>query len=606
MDVFIQQLGQLTKTTAVTSHCKHVAVKLIRRFKNGTQGKLELRYLLEDLLNSLPPVVPTDNVESYSSIRAFAKLMSGGNVDVPLKPKRPASIDASSLVNGTSKRTRAQEVQDDQQGLELALRNAQLLYDLFNSIDNFQSSKRNISLSQLLGRAISGEDGKIIQKSNNLIDENGQLFIQPLKSAIGAFLPPPPRGQSLREELETLLPLSHVTLSEPSADLLEGLTDILGRLCAPIRDAQVRALRDTIASIREYTSIGMDKNKIRETVNIALKQLENLITDMQQDLHLFKLGITVSTADEAELRQMVRQEAMKREKDIITRLYRTPLQETLSWIRSSRQNTLEAAPELKTKGIDGAAAATGGAGFYKKELASALVEALFMSQPVTVRQLGNNGRLHDNTAGSPTNTNFIPPILHLAVGHLVQAQNRLQAFTIIATLNAIIPASASSSSSTRGAAITLSWSERVWHLLNSEIQPQFQDHTSKEDQDVNADSGNGVHLANIADEVIKVIQEDATRMTTSDETKIRQSVDRMLRLEDPVFRLLHRRLKNSLFDALIARTTITPQKTVAGGGVDRLEVKGFSVMPLPQEMAVTYRHLCSIIDWACECWEVAS
>lgn len=609
MDVFVRQLKELTNPSSkegptASDHCKRVAVKLLRRFQYGTRGTLELRYLLEDLLQSLPDPVADASTgtpatkDPYKELRAFAELITSDNgIDLPLKakPKRPASIDAAGLVDNTKR----SKVDGSSEGtsLQTELANLQLLYDLFNGLSRYSaSSTSSLSISQLLSQALSAESAEGGGSNTTLVTNGasgsrGQpLNTSRLKQSIEALLPPLLRGQTLRDRVDdsfSKAPLSGTITSDapnkPLVDFLEGITDILARLCAPIRDEQVKAIKEAISSCREYLSLGADRVKLEEAVENAKNQVQKLVDDMQHDLHLFKLGITVATTNEEELRAAIKQEAMDRERKIITRLYGNPLDRTRLWMQNI-------APSIKAPKSDG---------MQRSDLVSCLVEAMFKPQPLTI-QVRSPSNAPSASIGIATtqDLNVVPPIFHLATKHLFVSQNRLQAFTILATLNTIVPSSlqnqTTNASSASVAIATSTWSERVWTLLNSDMLDDDGNTTSVD--------GNASHvkIANLADEIVRVINEGRSEKSSSagrglDEENIRSSVDRMLRLEDRVFALLHSRLKNALVEAL---------RSTDGVKRNEIQVKGFNLPPLPVEMGITVRQLRGMIDWAFESWKL--
>ncbi|KAK9895365.1 hypothetical protein P389DRAFT_172965 [Cystobasidium minutum MCA 4210] len=604
MDVFVQQLKELTKpqnaqTSIVSDHCRHVAIKLLRRFKNGTRGALELRYLLEDLLSSLPNSSIANDATSaltredpYKDLRAFANLFTGQNgVKVPLnsKPKRPASIDAAGLVSDT-KRSKVDAV-SELASLQKGLADVQSLYDLFNDVGAYPSSNSSrSSISQLLSQALSAEStslGRSATRDASAHDTGrssaNTLDVASLHKSVNRFLPPPPRGQALRDRTDALfskadgfnLPKTSNDSISSLLDFLEGLTDILARLCAPIRDAQVKAIKDILASSREYVSIGIDRTKLDKAVKDGENQIQKLVQDMQHDLHLFNLGITVATTNEEELRTTIRREAMEREKKVIMKLYGDPLQKTKIWVQGFSPSAAPLTPDR----------------LCRADLARCLVEALFKPQPVSVHEQPAGPAPPSTLNGSNgTQDNVLPPILHMAAKHLFVTQNRLQAFTILATLNTLVPPSLAQCRTISGnSGVSTTWSERVWVLLTSAMLDD-NGHSTPNGYD---EGSTHVKLANLADEVVQILREtklDGSATTSIDEEKVRSSVDRMLRLEDRVFALLHGRLKNALMEALV--------------NGQALQVKGFSIVPLPVEMSITSKQLTGILDWECECWNV--
>lgn len=611
MDVFIRQLQELTKASsnsdnasqAVSDHCKHVAVKLLRKFKNGTRGTLELRYLLEDLLSSLPAEQSSNTrTDPYRDIRAFAKLFTSQNgLQVPLKskPKRPASVDAANLIDGP-KRSKVDGIDDSASVLQGELANAQLLYDLFNDIDGYSASSSKSSISQLLSQALALEQtsGTANDRTSTGIAVKGSrntLDLQGLRSDVNTFLPPAPRGQTLRDKVSTLFSQAESSRDANDSasrtntlDFLESLTEVLARLCAPIRDDQVKSIQASISTCREYISLSSETAKLDDAFKSVQEKVQALVRDMNNDLRLFKLGITVATTDESELRDAIKKESMEREKKIITKIYGDPMGLTGNWLEYSQKNA-----EAVTLDIN----------LTRSTLTTSLLEKLFKAQPITVdvEAAKSISAGHQNGIISE-HTSFVPPIFHLAAKHLFIIQNRLQAFTILATLSTLVPSSRSAPSSQVNGSIAsssdiqltaYSWSERVWTLLTSALEDEDGHTTSPE----NTNTKSQIKLTNLADEIIKIIKSphgSEVAPAVVNEEKIRSSVDRMLRLEDRVFALLHGRLKNALKETIV-------QAEHGGMG---MEIKGFGVSPLPQEMAITCRQLRGIIDWACQCWSI--
>lgn len=606
MDIFERQLKELTKANtgtisndkgAVSDHCKHVAVKLLRKLKNGTRGSLEVRYLLEDLLHNLPAESFSNGSSSdpYRDIRAFAKLFtSKDGVDIPLKakPKRPASVDAASLVNH-AKRSRANGL-EDARAIQQELENVQLLYDIFNDIQRYTTSGKKLSMTQILSEALSsGSVGRSSDPSANSLSTTNsdvsKLDLMALQLSIEALLPPAPRGQALRDRLNAFRKL-HDLNSRPAysrkdteayLDCLEETVDILARLCAPIRDGQVKTLRDALATCRQYLSTDGTGTKYNKFIQTAEEELQSLVADMQRDLRLFNLGITVSTRDEAELQRVIRKESMVKERKIITRLYLDPLQQTKDWVDQIKKGDH---PVMLSRFA----------------VAQCLVEALFRTQPVEVQADPSRSTSENQSSSRISSTpNVLPPIFHFAAKHLFLMQNRLQALTILATLSTLVPSSYARPSTNNiipstgkdddGEVKSASWSERVWILLTSEIQDDQGNTTSSEIHQSH------VKIANLADEIVSVLRNGMnSESIVIDEAKIRSSVDRMLRLEDRVFALLHNRLKSAFGQAIVKSSD---------GGVD-IEVKGFNVAPLPTEINVTVKQMRGIVNWACECWGI--
>lgn len=592
--------AEVNNKHAVSDHCKHVAIKLLRKFKNGTRGALELRDLLEDLLNSLPEETSpsssssTATTDPYRDIRAFAKLITSQNdMEVPLKakPKRPASIDAAGLVNDT-KRLRANRAVDSA-SIRQELVDVHLLYDLFNDIKQYSPARQKLSITQLLSQALSSDSsthqGMHVQKDKTepSVSPTSRLDAQHLRQSLECLLPPAPRGQDLRDRIDALLRHADDVLQQRHNPedvrvfliFLEGVTDVLAQLCAPIRDGQIRAIRNSIATAREYLSLGANSPKLNDVITSTEEKLQILVQDMQNDLHLFKIGIMVASTDEDELRNTIRKESMDRERKLVTKMYKNPLERTKQWIAHSRKQAVSTPLAIS-----------------RTNVGQSLVEVLFLPQPVTVQPDSSSSLSEGHINGNMnTQPNVLPPIFHLAAKHLFLIQNRLQALTILATLNTLVPPSYTKSNMNGKleGSNPQCWSERVWILLVSEIQDDEGNTTSSES------NGSHVKIANLTDEVIGILHEAGNHGSTGniDEPKIRSSVDRMLRLEDRVFGLLHARLKSAIMDGVAIDSE--------GGNTEfGVEVKSFRVPPLMREIAVTIRQMRGILDWACECWSI--
>lgn len=610
MDIFERQLKELTRGNSlptVSDHCKHVAIRLLRRLKNGTRGHLEIRYLLEDLLHSLPPEGTlfsdgnTSRSDPYYDIRRLAKLFTsqaGINIPLKVKPKRPASIDATSLIND-AKRSKVNAA-DNALSIQQKLSDVQLLYDLFNDIDRYTSSGQEVSMLQILGQAVS--TGSIDQSTATHANPprtaaSGSFMSDSsaLQNSIDALLPPAPRGQALRDRLITSFRRAQQVTADSKQSragtdayltLFEGLTDILSRLCAPVRDEQIGTLKDTIATCREYLSMDKEGSKLLDTMEHVEDKIRSLVQDMHRDFRLFEMGITVATRDESELAAVVRKESMLKEMEIITQLYGDPLQRTRDWsAHITHQNDHEKADILS-----------------RTVVGQALVEALFQTRPVYIQlETSKTIRGSEMNEVSIPEANVLPPIFHFAAKHLFNVQNRLQALTILATLSTLIPASHTKPSMNGATTSTpnkdndmetnpSSWSDRLWILLLSEMQDGRGTTTVPENPPTH------VKIANLADEIVNVLRSGRLEgWTKVEEDNIRSSVDRMLRLEDRVFALLHSRLKNAVSEAIIGAK-------IHHTGMD---VKGFYVAPLPREIFITVKQLIGIKNWACECWSIA-
>jgi len=153
----------------------------------------------------------------------------------------------------------------------------------------------------------------------------------------------------------------------------------------------------------------------------------------------------------------------------------------------------------------------------------------------------------------------------------------LQAITTLATLATLVASPAIGRSQTPSSPAIL-LSDRVWILLEAAVEED--DHAPDR-----------VKLDNIADEVIKALAVAAKvdTLPLEKEKEMRNTIDRMVRLEDPVYRLLSRRLLQAFTDAFHNRTPV-------------MLPKGFSVSPLATQIARCFTAIKDVLDWTAEAW----
>lgn len=206
----------------------------------------------------------------------------------------------------------------------------------------------------------------------------------------------------------------------------------------------------------------------------------------------------------------------------------------------------------------------------REEFALALVETLFASQPVAVPSL------EETPPPLPPveRNNLLPPPLVVLAPLLFELQNQLQALVILACLATI--ASSSSSSSTvssppPGAAADASaLLERLWTILDMNItrRPVAEERTvpglggTSAAADDKEEEEDGTRLAHLADEILAHLTTAAashgpppTKLAADPnpdlQKRVRASVDRILRYEDPVWKLFSKRLEGAVKTALL-------------------------------------------------------
>ena len=481
LDGLLRQLLSTETHISNNGHYRHVALRLLRRLSHGSRGSLELRYLLDDLLASSPQ--PMQGGTLHDDIKQLAELLSSISIPLirnPPKAKRHLSADPEEKdVRGEPpKRTKR------------ALEDAQMLYNYLIPLPKPVSSAAGVpspatpSIKSLLAKPGDSTDPSIPESDE--IPTLPHLFAR-LKTLI------PLRGRFITRarELERLCNVPLPTTDDTLATLTE-LGDTIAELCAPVRDAEARALKDNIAASRQYRSLG--DPLLQESIATSLRQASGLIEHMHRDMKQFSLGLTTVSHSEEELADSVRAEGMKRERAAIEDLLDgeggSALSRTSDWQQSR----------------------TGDAALSRTSVAAALFDALFSSEPVTMTA-------EDHSMPS---SDVLPPILYLARRHLFLMQNWLQAIVVLATLSTLVAAQT----------VARDWSKRVWTLLAEELESGNQD--------------SPLRLASIADEVIRA---DGQQLSEDRVAKIRTNVERMVRLDDPVYMLLSRRLRDGLVAA---------------------------------------------------------
>jgi hypothetical protein len=273
-------------------------------------------------------------------------------------------------------------------------------------------------------------------------------------------------------------------------DVLGNLVDLLGKLCAPVRDTSVKAASDRISGCRELLSLQGATSKAEDAVQAAKASVYTLVQEMQQDMKAFKAGYTAVSKGEGELREEMRSEAMKRERQAVTELYGEDIMSRLaSWCGASQ------------------------ASLSRNQVAIRLTQLLFHHQALTVPDPAMSRQMQPSD---------LPPIFLLAAKHLFRMQNRLQAIAVLATLSTLVPGTSSNAD----------WAHRVWTLLDYET-------------DTPESASEHTKVANISDEILLAIDSKADLDATRRD-KIRRQVESMLSFEDPVFKLLRNRLEATI------------------------------------------------------------
>lgn len=354
----------------------------------------------------------------------------------------------------------------------------------------------------------------------------------------------------LHVALSPLLPPKHsvlVTLcsplsptSSPLESALMHLREILASLrerCAPVRDPEIEALQRPLDDppVRSSRPVAL-ATLVAETVRNIL----SLSEIMKDDLSQFVLG----SMTEQQLWSVVAKQAKAKEREIVIDIWRRDkiVQEWSSWLDkphpSGHLSSISAEPHF----------------LWIVHIVQALglaspVSCPFPSTTVQISPPASSGHNSDETAASTPNANILPPVFFFSSPTLLKIQNYLQALVIAASLNILtcLPAPTRSSNGRSDPPDPDSFMSRVWTLLRAEIagEPDASD----------------TKLINLADEVVRARKQPTATPSTpassplskDDEATLRAAVDRTLRPEDPVYKLLQRRLLTELSNALVKR-----------------------------------------------------
>ena len=276
----------------------------------------------------------------------------------------------------------------------------------------------------------------------------------------------------------------------PASELkvCEALLNVMAQLCAPVRDAQVHELRNTLASLREFTAKSEAEKRITARKH-AMNEAYQLANDMQADHARFKAGALAVTRSEDALRIKMREETMQRERAL---LCDDSKEEARSWIQQAFPDTT--------------------ASVNRNSMTHVLLSALFSDRAVFTPEQESHA---------------LPAILHVSARRLLWVQNMLQAVVVIAALATIIPTTPST--------VQPDWSERIWRLLASVMS----------ENRGSGSQGDRFSTANIADEIMA-----ALKASSADRARIQERVNALLRHNDPVARLLRERLHSSALQHL--------------------------------------------------------
>ncbi|KAI0745034.1 hypothetical protein C8Q76DRAFT_764454 [Earliella scabrosa] len=444
-----------------------------------------------------------------------------------------------------------------------------------------------------------------------------------------------PRLKQLYEDIlaaiKPLLPRSHpilVTLALPlsptSAPLRSAvmhLREILVALrerCSPARDSHIDRLIQAVDEPNQLSSTEDLATLVTDTARAILELTEV----MKEDLSQFVLG----SMDEKDLKVMITQQAMLREKALILRLW-PPSRLEPSWkawlseLDPSMFRHIESVQPSHRR--------------WTLRLVQALGTGSAVNCPIpTVRLPGTEPHADVGDEGErshevPHPPNSLPPPFFVTCPALLAVQNYLQALVITASLRSLVrlpPQPRVSPTDTPTESRPTSFTQRVWTLLKASV-----------DEEPGAED---TKVVNLADEVVRVRRACADgehACGPEEEARLRAAVDRTLQPRDPVFLLLQKRLLQALATWLVSSPAppdpdsrgSTPVHMQTGkerpGKRPRLHlglenpksvfvgwerergrppaIKGFEDEVLVREVAETFGKVGKVVDWTDRIWQ---
>ncbi|GAA5929903.1 hypothetical protein JCM1841_001254 [Sporobolomyces salmonicolor] len=361
---------------------------------------------------------------------------------------------------------------------------------------------------------------------------------------------------SVKQQLETTLRSARNGedwTPDEAASTLRTVLQALQQLCAPARDAQVRDLLSSVSAPSSSLSPSSLVGLVRSTLALA--------EHMGTDLKTFRRSTVAQLASEEEVREVVKAETGERERKVVRELLGTggagemeaerEVRETKRWVRGKSQE-----------------ARAGGGGddedntpVSRAEVAAALVETLFEDVAVQLPSFSSSDDAPSSSSNDhPTPCNPLPPIFFVLSPRLFELQNTFQAIVILACLVTVVgpPPPPARVSDNESHFTPNDYVSRLWTILQSEIIPAPP--SSLSDPPANRDSSSSAtRLAHLSDELIayrlSLPLSSSPHMDETESTRIRSAVERILRYEDPVYRLLKERLKAGVKAALVEAVT---------------------------------------------------
>ncbi|KIJ67913.1 hypothetical protein HYDPIDRAFT_107450 [Hydnomerulius pinastri MD-312] len=312
--------------------------------------------------------------------------------------------------------------------------------------------------------------------------------------------------------------------------LREVLSSLRER-CAPVRDHEIEALQRVLDDppIRSSRPVAL-ASLVAETTRSIFKFCEV----MKDDLSQFVLG----SMTEQQLKSVVTKQAKTTEREIVLDVWR---QNRINHAWGSWLASLQPQANLNPSAAE-----------PRFSWVIRLVQALGLSSPVActlpTRAVQTSPTSPNGVAESSiTDVNVLPPVFFFSTPDLLRVQNYLQALVIAASLRSLtrLPVPTRSPNTSSSILDPNSFMSRVWTLLRAGIAGE--------------PGASDTKLINLADEVVRARTQNSSGSSASgslsadDEASLRAAVDRTLKVNDPVYKLLQGRLLTALVDALVKR-----------------------------------------------------
>ncbi|EAU91202.2 hypothetical protein CC1G_06837 [Coprinopsis cinerea okayama7 len=348
--------------------------------------------------------------------------------------------------------------------------------------------------------------------------------------------------------------------SSPLHSTLAFLKELLLALkerCAPVRDKDIDELYHRLD---EWHDIRLDhddepgtnpssSSPLARLIAETMKSIVSLAEVMNTDLNTAIL----STMPEDEVKGMVYRKAKQQERDLVLRLWSSNQEPEGQLLREKWRTWVDELPQSEEARYGTVSPETR----WIPRLMMALESDVAVSCPLSPAAPSNPPEQNENPGSNATNE--LPPQFLFASRALFTVQNCVQALAIAAALRILSGLPVPKKGEVNEGTPALTFMDRVWTLLKLEIDAEESDKESTPD--------GGTKLVNLADEVIHVrrLASAPKPVDLDEEMRLRQLVDRTLRVKDPVFVLLRRRLVEAVGRQLLEQFTApTP------AGIDQL------------------------------------